>query len=162
MPIGDITKCQSPKNFKNWGFSPPQDDRINWSRRNFADKRTPWVCYSTPNLALIGKRGSVQEPPKCPNLPKIVVFGYRKPTQWTHSDEIWPVSLDLGSALAHQIWPSSAKGGRYRSPINVKICPKLFFGHRNPTQWTHSDKIWRIRVLLPLLPSSASFPASNI
>ena len=35
-----------------------------------ARKRIPWVCYSTPNLALIGKTGSVQEPPKCPNLPK--------------------------------------------------------------------------------------------
>ena len=29
----------------------------------FGRKRMPWVCYSTPNLALIGKRGSVQEPP---------------------------------------------------------------------------------------------------
>jgi len=51
---------------------------------------SPWVCYSTPNLALVGKRGAVQEQkcPKCQNLPKIVVFGHRKPTQWTHSDEI--------------------------------------------------------------------------
>ena len=45
-------------------FSPPEDDRINLSRRNLARKRRPWVCYSTPNLALIGKRGAIQEPPK--------------------------------------------------------------------------------------------------
>jgi len=64
MPTGDITKCRSPKNGKNWGFSPPQDDRINWLRRNFAGRRVPWVCYSSPNLTVIGKRGSVQEPPK--------------------------------------------------------------------------------------------------
>ena len=42
------------------GFSPPEDDRIKWSRRNLARKHRPRVCYSTPNLALIGKRGSVQ------------------------------------------------------------------------------------------------------
>ena len=46
------------------GFSPPEDDRINRSRRNLARKRRRRVCYSTPNLALIGKRGSVQERPK--------------------------------------------------------------------------------------------------
>ena len=118
---------KTAKDGKNWGFSPPQDDRMNRSRQNFAGKRTPWVCSSTPNLALIVKRGSVQEPQKCPNLPKIVVFGHRKPTQRTHSDKIWPVSVDLGSALAQQIWPSSAKGGRYRSPKNVKISQKLWF-----------------------------------
>jgi len=116
-----------PKNGKNWGFSPPQDDTTNRSRRNFTGKRTPCVCYSTPNLALTDKRGSVQEPAKCQNLPKIVVFGHRKSTRWTHSDEIWPLRVDLGSALAHQIWPSSVKWGRYRSPQIVKICPKLWF-----------------------------------
>ena len=39
-------------------------------------------------------------------------FGHRKLTQETHSGEIWPfrrVNVDLGSALAHQIWPSSVK-----------------------------------------------------
>jgi len=80
MPIGDITKCRSPKNGKNWRFSPPEDDRVNRSRRTFAYKRMPRVCYSTPNLACISRRGSVQEPPQCQNLPKIVVFGHRKPT----------------------------------------------------------------------------------
>jgi len=25
------------------------------------------------------------------------------------------------------IWPSSVKGGRYRSPQKSKICPKLWF-----------------------------------
>ena len=61
LPIGVTTKCRIPKNGKNWGFSQPQDDRINRSRRNFADKRMPQVCYRTHNLALIGERGSVQE-----------------------------------------------------------------------------------------------------
>jgi len=41
------------------GFSPPEDDRINRSRRNLARKRRPLVCYSTLNLALIGERGSI-------------------------------------------------------------------------------------------------------
>ena len=51
------------------------------------------------------------------------------------SDEIWPVSVDLGSALAHQIGISAVIGDRYRSPPNIKNCPKLwFFGHRKPTQ----------------------------
>ena len=114
-----------PKKSQELFFSPPEGDRINPSRRNLSRKRTPRFCYSTPNLALIGKRGSIQEPPKCQNLPKNVVFGHRKPTQWTHSDEIWRV--DLGSAATHQIWPSSVKGGRYRSPQKCQICPKLWF-----------------------------------
>jgi len=122
-----FTKCWSPKNGKNWGFSPPQNDRINRSRQNFAGRHVPWVCYSSPNLAFIGKRGSLQEPQKCQNLPNIVVFGHRKPTQWTHSDEIWPVSVDLGSVLAHQIWPWSVKRGRYRSTQKCQNLPKLWF-----------------------------------
>jgi len=32
-----------------------------------------------------------------------------------------PVDLDLGSALAHQIWPSAVKGGRYGSPQMLKF-----------------------------------------
>ena len=68
------------KNSKKRSFSPPEDDRnhrINRLRRNFAGKRIPWVCYSTPSLALIGKRGSVKEPPKmskCPFLPGSLVL----------------------------------------------------------------------------------------
>jgi len=81
LPIGDNTKCRSPKNAKNRVSSPTEGNGINRSRRNLARKRTPWVCYSTPHLALIGKRGSVQEPPKCQNLPKIVIFCHQKPTQ---------------------------------------------------------------------------------
>jgi len=49
-----------PTNF----FSPTEGNRINRSRRNLARKHIPRVCYSIPNLALIGKRGSVQEPLK--------------------------------------------------------------------------------------------------
>ena len=56
---------------QNWGFSPPEGDRINLSRWNLARKRTPWVCYSTPNLTVIGKRGSVQELPKVKICPKL-------------------------------------------------------------------------------------------
>ena len=41
----------------------PALGEINRSRRNFARKRVPWVCYSTPNLAVIGKRGSLEELP---------------------------------------------------------------------------------------------------
>jgi len=52
------------KNGKNWGSLPTEGNGINWSRGNLARKRIPWVCYSTPNLALIGKRGLVHEPPK--------------------------------------------------------------------------------------------------
>ena len=59
----------------------PEGDRINRSRQILTRKRALWVSYSTPDLALIGKRGSVQEPPKSQNLPRIVVFGHRKPTQ---------------------------------------------------------------------------------
>jgi len=71
LPTGDNIKCRTPKYGKNWDFSPPEGDRINRSRRNLARKHIQWVYYSTPNLALIGKRGSVQEPQKCQNLPKL-------------------------------------------------------------------------------------------
>jgi len=81
LPIGDTTKCRSPKNGKDWGFPQPQEDRINRSRRNFAGKRIPWVCYRTPNLAIIGKRESVQELPKMSQFAENCVFGHRKPTQ---------------------------------------------------------------------------------
>ena len=62
-------------------------------------------------------------------------LGFHPPPGWPKTlsffclfvcrDEIWQVSVDRGSAIAHQIWPSSVKGHRYRSPQNVKICPKL-------------------------------------
>ena len=86
-------------------------------------------------MALIGKSGSVQEPPKKSKFAQNCVFGHRKPTQRTHSDDIWPVSVDLGAALAHQNWPSSLKGGRYMSPQNCQNLPKIVaFGHRKPIQ----------------------------
>ena len=73
LPTGDTTKCRSPKTPKIGFFSPAQDDRINRSRRNFAGKRMPRGCYSTPNLAIIGKRWSVQDwsPPNIKNCPKL-------------------------------------------------------------------------------------------
>jgi len=61
LPVGDITKCRSPKNGK-----------INRSIRNLVRKRMPWrVCYCTPTLVLIGKRGSLQWPPKVKTCPKL-------------------------------------------------------------------------------------------
>ena len=62
-------------------FSPPEGDRVNRSKQILTRKRLLLVSCSTPDLALIGNRGSVQEPPKSQNLPKIVDFGYWKPTQ---------------------------------------------------------------------------------
>jgi len=108
---------QKSKNGKNWVFLPPEGDKINRSRQNLAPKRTPWVCYSTPNLALIGKRGLVQESPKVPKFAQNCGFG--PPEAETMNTFRWIffwVSVDLGSAIAHQIWPSLVKGGRYRSP----------------------------------------------
>jgi len=59
------------KTRQNWGFSPPEGDRIHRSRRNLASKRMSWVCSSAPNLALIGKRESVQQPPNIKICPKL-------------------------------------------------------------------------------------------
>ena len=89
------------------------------------------VCGSAPvftflRMLPIGYTTKCRSPKNVKICPKLCFFGHRKPTQWTHSDEIWPVSVDLGSALTHQIWPLFVKGGRYRSPKNVKICPKLW------------------------------------
>jgi len=42
-------------------------------------------------------------------------------------DRDYPWSVHRGSALAYQIWHASVKGGRYRSPPNVKICTELWF-----------------------------------
>ena len=125
--VQEPPKCQNlPQN--NCSFWPPEADTMNTFRWKFACKCRPWVCSSTPNLALIGKTGSVQlESPKYQKLSKIMVFGYRKPTQWIHSDEIWPVNIDLGSALAHQIWPWSVKEGRYRSPETSKFAQNCFW-----------------------------------
>ena len=52
-------------------FLPTEGDRINRSRRILTGKRALYVSYITPDLALIGKRGSVQEPPKVKNCPKL-------------------------------------------------------------------------------------------
>ena len=80
---------------------------MNTFRWNSACKCRRSVCFSAPNLTFIGNRGSVQEPPKSQHLPKIVVLGHWKPTQWTLSDEIWHVSVVVRSASGHQIWPLS-------------------------------------------------------
>ena len=143
LPNGDNTKWRSPKNGKNWGFSPSESNRINRSRRNLARKRRPWVCYSTPNLAVIGKGGLVQQPQKMSNLPKIVVFGHRKPKHWTHSDEIVRVSVGLGSAVAHESWPLSVKGVGAGAPKMSEFAQNCGFWPPEAEKWTHSDEIWR-------------------
>jgi len=67
---------------------------MNTFKWNLACKCIRLVCFSTPNLTVIGKKGPVQGP-QSQNLPKIVVLGHRKPTQWTHLHKIWRVSLLL-------------------------------------------------------------------
>jgi len=134
------------KTGKNWGFSPPQDDRLNRSIRNFAGKCIPWVCYSTPNLALINNRGSVQELQKMSKFPQNC--GFWPPEANTMNIFIWNLACklgraraDLGSAPAHQIWPSSVKGGRYRSPPNInkhKSSVVAEMGDRGPNR--HGSK----------------------
>jgi len=135
MTIGDITKCQSPKNGKKTGnnwvfFSPPQADRINRSRRNLARKRRPQVYYSSPNLTLVGKRGSVQEPPKM--------------SKFAQNCGFWPAEADTMNTFRWNVackcrpWVCSSRlnlaligkrgsVGPYRTPKNVKICQKLWF-----------------------------------
>jgi len=45
----------------------------------------------------------------------------------TDPDEIWHISVYRGSAIAHQIWPSSVKRGRYRSPQMSKFAQNCGF-----------------------------------
>jgi len=180
------------KNGKNWSFSPPRDYSINRSRRNFAGERNPYICYCTPNLALIGRRGLVQEPPKmskvaqncvfwppesdtmntfrwnlackwrpwvCSSTRNLALIGTEAPkmSKFAHNCGFWPpevdtnehiqmkfrpVRVDLGSSLAHQIWPSWVKVGRYRSLPNIKNCPKLCF--RPPEADTMNTFRWNL------------------
>ena len=73
LPTGDTTKYGSPKYDKHWSFSPLEVDIINRSRRNLSRKRIPWGCYrpSTPNLHIINKTGSAQEPQNIKMCPKL-------------------------------------------------------------------------------------------
>ena len=74
---------------------------VNRSRRILTRKRALWVSYGTPDLALIGERGSVQEPQ---NSKFAQDCGFRPPEADTmDTDEIWRVSADVWSASAHQI-----------------------------------------------------------
>ena len=104
----DITKCWSPKKWQKLGF---------FAARWRQNKPIEIPCQSQ-------------------NLPKTVVFGHWEPTEWTHSDKIWRVSVDVRSALAHQMLPSLVKG--YRSPPKVKICQRLWF---SATGSWHSEHI---------------------
>ena len=123
MPIADITKCRSPKNGKNWGFSPPDGDRINRSRRNLAGKRTPLVCYSTLHLALIGKRGTGA--PKMSKFAQIFL-----PPQ---AETMYTFRSNFAGKCRPSVCyttPNLAlvgERGRYKNPQSFKICPKLWF-----------------------------------
>ena len=74
--------------------------------------------YVVADIDTGGFPGFGQIPSCLPSLYKSAV---------SHSDEIWPISVDLGSAVAHQIRPSSVKGGRYRSPQKCQNLPKIVF-----------------------------------
>ena len=63
-----------------------------------------------------------------------------------HNRRHWRVRVDLGSVLAHQIRPSSVKGVWYGSSQSQNLPKIMVFGHRKPTQLTHTDDIWRISV----------------
>jgi len=110
---------------------------------------SPWRRWSTETILMPLDRGrfvvmylcstfSLRLPltgdtTKCLS-PKIGVFRHQRATEQTDRDEIWHVKVHCGSALVHQIWPSSV-----HEPPNIKICPKIVvFGYRKPTQWTHS------------------------
>jgi len=80
------------KIWQNWGFSPPEGDRINRSRRNLAR-----ISVCTPNFALIGKMGSVQKPPKYQNLPKC---GFWPPEADTINTFRWNLACKRSSSLS--------------------------------------------------------------
>ena len=81
------------------------------------------------------------------NMTRIGVFRRQRVIEQTDRDEFWHVSVYRWCAIAHQNWPSSDKGGRYRSPQECQNLPKIVvFGHRKPTQRTHSDEIWPVSV----------------
>ena len=90
------------------------------------------------DVSLITRLMTIGDVTKCRSVQKtakIVFFRRHRTTEYTNQDEIWHVSVDRGSAIAHQIWPSSVKGGRYRSPPKCQNLPKiLVFGHRKPSQ----------------------------
>jgi len=88
LPMGDTTKCQSPKNGKIWDFSLPDGDRLNWLRQNLAHKRELYVDFRKSNWALIGKKDWVQEPSDFIICWKNSVFVPWKMTQITNSNEI--------------------------------------------------------------------------
>ena len=108
-PVGDTTKCPSPKNRKNWGFSPPEGDRINRSR-HLVDKRRPGPALAHQIWpSVICKGDGLQKPPKCENLVEIAIFRqffcFASVTQYSNLDEINPISIDHWLTVACQIWP---------------------------------------------------------
>jgi len=127
LPNGDTTKWRSPKNGKNWGFSPSEGNRINRSRRNLARKRRPWVCYSTPNLAVIGKGGVGTAAPK--NVKFAQNCGVRTPEAETLNTFRWNCAGKCRPwvCCGTQKLALIGKRGWCRSPQNVRICTKLWF-----------------------------------
>jgi len=70
--LATTPNAEVQKTVKIGVFSPTEGNRINRSRRNLACRCIPWVCYSTPQLAVTGKRGLVAGIPQkvkiCPKL----------------------------------------------------------------------------------------------
>ena len=54
-------------------------------------------------------------------------FHSQRTTDYKPIETKFGIKIEHGFALAHLIWPLSVNGARYRSPPNVKICPKLRF-----------------------------------
>jgi len=85
--IGKRGRYRSPQKSKcahNCGFWPPEADTINTFRSKLACKCIPWVCCSTPNLTLIGERGSILEPQKV----KICLKLWFLATESQHNEQI--------------------------------------------------------------------------
>ena len=132
LPIGDTIKCRSPKNGQNWGFSPPEDDKIKRSRRNLASKRMPWVGYSTPNLALISKRGS--------NVFIVPASCDQKPQFWANfdifrnscSDPLLPMRAKFGGL-------EQIQGLHLPAKFHLNVFIVLASGGQKPQFWANFD-----------------------
>ena len=142
LPNGDITKCQSAKNGKIWGFPPLQCDRINWSRWNLALKHRQWVYASISNLALISKGY---------RSPKMSTWAQNCSFSFTESDTINRFKLNLACKdrpCVYHLLPNLARNGKW---VWVQELPKVWkFGQNckisafcpaSVTQYTNPDDI---------------------
>ena len=103
---------QMPKSKKTakWGFSTPEDDRINRSRQILTRKSALWVSYiHTPDLALIGKRGRYRSPPKVKICQKLWFSAIGSQHNEHIEHEIWRVSLLLLLPCLSPSFPPSTR-----------------------------------------------------